>query len=135
MSAHDDMLAALEVSQRLFLEQLTAQLVPTLRAQPIAGAQAVQIGTTTGAPGRNPASAASGRLLGYSFAAGSDAAAVQVLDGVDDAGDLLACEAIAADGSITRWFGPGGIGFLNGCYINVTAGELTGAVWLLGPQS
>lgn len=63
------------------------------------------------------------RLLGYSMkeSAGTPAvASVNLRHGVVIGAALLATEELAADGSVTRWFGPNGIACAGGIFVDRT---------------
>jgi hypothetical protein len=66
------------------------------------------------------------RLLGYSIHESASSAAVATViirNGTSNAGGMLAAEEIAADGAVTRWFGPNGIAAAAGIWIDRVAGE------------
>lgn len=71
-----------------------------------------------------------GVLLGYSIAVpGVTAGSVQLFDGQDASGQLLAVEGIAAGASITKWFGPAGIVISSGLAAAITQ-PVIGVVWV-----
>jgi hypothetical protein len=83
------------------------------------------------APG-NPGlvSQSPGLIGGVNFRETSGVATVvRVLDGSDSGGALLWSCALAANGSITQWFLPGGISHTGGVYVQVTGGVIEGAVY------
>jgi len=56
-------------------------------------------------------------------------ATVNVYDGTDTSGSIVFPINLAANQSGRDWFGPGGIWFRNGLYLNVTAQEIKGSVF------
>ena len=71
-------------------------------------------------------------VYGWSMrnASSSTLASLDVYDGTDHSGTSLFPINLAANQSGRDWFGPGGILFKNGLYINVTAQHVTGAVFI-----
>ena len=71
------------------------------------------------------------RLLGWSMEnqSSSTLAHADIYDGTDTSGTALFAINLAGNQSGRDWFGPGGILFKNGLYLNVTAQEVKGAVF------
>ena len=70
-------------------------------------------------------------VLGWSMknASGTTLAALDIYDGTDHTGTSLFPIQLAANQTGRDWFGPNGILFRNGLYINVTAQQVSGAVF------
>ena len=79
-----------------------------------------------------------GRLAGWSVRAAGGAATIDLYDGHDDTGDILASIRLADGQSSAQTMMPAGVTFADGIYADVTivdtvegtAGSVTGAVWL-----
>jgi hypothetical protein len=104
----------------------------TKNSQPVKGALALPIGTTDKA--KTVLSNSAGRLLGWAVeeSTGAAAAKVQLLDGTNIDGDLLAPISLAAGADSTQWFGPAGISFGTGLFASLVSGSVIGTVWLGG---
>jgi len=105
---------------------LSAAFADSLRGQRITGAlprplTANAVNNTAG-----------GRLAGWSLRADTSTATINLYDGpAADPARYLATIELAAGSSQTEWFGPGGISFVDGLYVEVTGtGAVTGAVWI-----
>lgn len=72
-----------------------------------------------------------GRLVGFSLreSSGSAPATVTWYDSHDAGGDLVATASLPAGGSVTHWFGPGGVSFGDGLFVAVT-GAVAGTTYL-----
>jgi hypothetical protein len=70
-------------------------------------------------------------LLGWSATetTGSATASVNIYDGTDSSGVILLPIRLASGESAEAWYGPGGIRFRNGVYINVASGAAQGALF------
>lgn len=72
------------------------------------------------------------RLYGYSFRETAGAAAVvDVFDGQDGNGQLVATLSLSPGQSVRDWFGPHGLRMRVGVCVRVTSGAVTGAAWAL----
>lgn len=72
-----------------------------------------------------------GRLVGWSVRAVTGSGTVDLYDGHDTSGDILASIALAAGGSDAATMMPAGITFADGLYADVQGGPvLLGAVWI-----
>jgi hypothetical protein len=72
-----------------------------------------------------------GRLVGWSVRAAGGAVTVDLYDGRDTSGDVLASISLAAGQSDAQTMMPAGITFADGVYADVQgAGQLVGAVWI-----
>jgi len=71
-------------------------------------------------------------VFGWSMknASGTTLATLDVYDGTDHSGTSLFPINLAANQSGRDWFGPNGILFRNGVHINVTAQQVSGAVFI-----
>ena len=75
----------------------------------------------------------SGTLMGFALreSAGTAAAAGAVLrDGTSASADMIAPVNLAADESAREWYGPQGIPFNTGVYLDMQAGELEGVLYI-----
>lgn len=75
----------------------------------------------------------SGRLVGWSLRAAGGTATVDLYDGHDNTGDLLASISLAAGASDAQTMMPAGVTFADGVYADVTlagGATLLGAVWI-----
>ena len=70
-------------------------------------------------------------LMGWSATetTGAATAAVNLYDGADTSGVILLPIRLASGESAESWYGPGGIRFRNGVYINVASGAAQGALF------
>ena len=105
---------------------LSAAFADSLRGQRITGALARPL--TVNALNYS----AAGRLVGWSVRADTAGATIDLYDGpAADPARYLATIELAAGASDTAWFGPGGISFVDGLYVEVTGtGVVTGSVWI-----
>ncbi len=129
--SHADEIAAQAMLFETFLEQLRTDLATSSGGVTDQGAKVVTVG------GVNlRAMASAGTLLGFSLreTTGAAAALVYVRDGADAGGKLLSIVSLAAGESIRDWFGPGGLSVGAGVYLDVTAGQVEGAVYLGGAE-
>ena len=136
MSWQDELLKAVG-GIPVALEQMRAEMAVGLgefhNGLRLQGARA----TSVGAGGRTLVSAGAGRLVGWSLRAVAGMVTVNLRDGRDASGDLLATIELADDSAdlptaSTQWFGPGGVSFVEGLYVEVEAGSdgtLIGAVY------
>ena len=71
------------------------------------------------------------RLLGWAATetSGSAAATVNVYDGTDTTGLIVLPIRLAQSEAGESWYGPNGIWFKNGVYINVASGQAQGAIF------
>jgi hypothetical protein len=75
----------------------------------------------------------SGNLMGYSIMedAGAPAVGTVILrDGIAATADIIAVVELGANGSTTQWFGPQGIPFNVGIYVDRVAGSCSGALYI-----
>lgn len=75
----------------------------------------------------------SGILYGFSFreSAGTPAVAAFALrDGTSDSAGFISAVNLAANESAREWFGPQGIPFNTGIYLDIGAGELEGVLYV-----
>jgi hypothetical protein len=74
-----------------------------------------------------------GILFGYSFTetTGGAVAEVQLLDGTDTGGAFITDITLLADESTRDWFGLPGLVFRNSLFVDVVAGSVAGAVWVV----
>lgn len=112
--------------------ELQAALSQSLAGVYLRGARAVQVGTAAGATAR--VTTAAGRLVGWSLKNdhASDDATVNLYDGTDNTGALVATVALDAGASETKHLGAG-VGVVYGLYVEITgtgAGSVRGAVYL-----
>ena len=131
---HEDALAAAISAIPLELSRIKSELREGLTEYhngiALQGARYVKVGS---GGGRSLACAGSGRLVGWSLRAITGAVTVTFADSRDNSGDIFATIELAAGASDTRWFGPGGVSFGDGLYVQVsttTSGVIQGAVWL-----
>lgn len=59
----------------------------------------------------------------------STLATADLYDGADTSGTLLLPWALASNAFDVKWFGPNGVWFKNGLYVNVTAQEIKGSIF------
>ena len=59
------------------------------------------------------------------------AAAFDVLDGTTSGGNVIVPYTLAANQSVREWFAPWGIDFTNGLFVNITAGTVRGALYVI----
>lgn len=102
----------------------------TKNSQPVRGALALPVGTAPSAV--KLLSNTAGRLVGYALkeTTGIATAELDLLDGTNVDGDLLAPITLAANQSVRDWFGPAGVSFGIGLYAQLVSGSITGTVWL-----
>lgn len=128
MSWQDDLkdaIASIPLSLDRMRSELSVGLGEFQNGIRLRGARNIPVGTGV----RQLAYAGTGRLVGWSLRA-TDAITVTVHDGRDASGDTLAVLDLAA-GTDTQWFGPGGISFVEGLYVDIDGdAELTGSVWV-----
>ena len=95
-------------------------------------AQSIEVPTTT-----TDLVVISGRgvLLGWALreTSGAAPAAVTIRDGLAATGLVIAPINLAANESTRDWFSDWGIAFSSGIFIDVAAGTISGAIWLI-PQ-
>jgi hypothetical protein len=94
---------------------------------------AVPISVVTGVADAQLDTAGFGRLMGYSVMESATSAAVATLalrQGTTATGAPLAFIELAANGSSTVWFGPQGIQYSGGLFLDRIAGECTVVVWV-----
>lgn len=102
----------------------------TKNSQPVRGALALPIGATDKA--KTILSNSDGRLMGWAIkeATGAASAEIALLDGTNVDGDLLAPITLSAGQSSREWFGPAGVSFGAGLFVQTVSGAVTGTVWL-----
>lgn len=72
-----------------------------------------------------------GFLIGWSLREPSAAAAaIELRDGHDSGGQMLAAISLAASGSDTQYMGPEGIPITSGVFGHVITGAMVGALWI-----
>lgn len=121
------LVAAMRAESVRWIEQLQTELAQSVGGVLLRGARVAQIES-----GRRPMTAG-GALVGYSIRESAGAAAVVNLrDGPDAAGQLVATVALAANAAETVWFGPGGLNLANGLFVEIATGAAVGAVYLRG---
>lgn len=123
-------LAALPLELERIKDTLSTGLRESNNAVPLQGARYVGVGT---AGGRTMAWGGSGRLVGWSLRATGGPVTVVLRDSRTDTGDVIAYVELTDASSDTQWFGPGGISFGEGLYVQAIApgaGVIQGAVWL-----
>ena len=71
-----------------------------------------------------------GVYIGFSFreTSGSATATIRVYDGTTAAGTLLDTIQLTAAESAREWYGPQGIRFTSGLYVDVVTGDIEGSV-------
>lgn len=77
------------------------------------------------------------RLLGFSFRESAVTAAVAtiIIRNGNDATDPIVAEIeLAANASVTQWFGPNGIASAGGVFVDRVAGETEGAVYTMAAE-
>lgn len=74
---------------------------------------------------------AAGGLFGWSLreTTGAATATVELIDGGNNAGQVLAEVVLGAGGSESVWLGPHGIDVQTGLRVHVVAGTVKGAAW------
>lgn len=72
------------------------------------------------------------RLLGWGLkeTTGAAQAACDVYDGSDATGQLGVPFTLLSNESVRDWLGPNGILFERGVFVNVTAGSVSGSMWI-----
>lgn len=127
-----------------WLSELRAAVAESVNGSVLRGARAVQVGTRPGST-RRPATTA-GTLVGFSLSGGGTGPAganiVRIFDGADENAPLLiavqlpAPDNVGANGTVTEWFGPGGIHFGDaGLFITDDVGDpFEGSVFLGGVE-
>jgi hypothetical protein len=118
--------ALLEVQQHSAL--IAAGLAQFQNGQRLRGARPLQIN------GHGRLWGGAGRLVGWSIVSIGGPVTILIRDStVAGAGDVLAVIDVVDTESETQWFGPGGISFGEGVFLDVQAGSLTtlkGSVWI-----
>lgn len=120
--------AGLEVLLEHFLEQLTAELATSTGTVRDTGARAVAL-----RPGASSQPTSSpGALVGFSLVESTGGASAQLVlrDGTDSTGAVLAIVTLGPGESVRDWFGPSGVGFGRGVFVDPVAGQVDGAVYL-----
>lgn len=76
-----------------------------------------------------------GRFFGWSLreSTGTGFAQVEIIDGADDNGRILAEVVVAQSSSETIWLGPHGAKVQTGLRARAVAGKVTGALWVALP--
>lgn len=102
----------------------------TKNGRPVLGALALPVGTTTNA--LTMLSNSAGRVVGWALkeTTGLATAELDLLDGTNTDGDLLAPITLAPSESVRDWFGPAGISFGRGLFAQLVSGSISGTVWL-----
>jgi hypothetical protein len=128
-----------EIDYVRWLQQMQTDLTETLGGVLLRGARPVQIGSADGATTR-PATSA-GRLVGWSLRVSTlatDPGVVQLRDGADANGSVIAVIIIPPGRSEQHWMAPGGISFQNGLFAEILSGAglsvPQGAVFLGGAE-
>ena len=84
------------------------------------------------------ASLISGRVLVFGYAVaettGSATAALRLRDGTASSGTRILPIHLAANESVRDWFGPNGIVYQQGIYVEVVSGAIEGSIWII-PES
>lgn len=73
------------------------------------------------------------RLMGWSAAetSGGAACTINIYDGVDTTGTITMPIKLASGQSSTDWYGPNGILFKNGVYVNLASGQAAGSIYFV----
>lgn len=107
-------------------EEVEVRLQATLGAVKLRGALAQPVGTG----GTNRPATANGSLLGWSLRnTGATAATVILRAGRDTGGAVIASIQLNVGESTRDWFGPGGVSYADGLFVDLT-GTIEGAVYL-----
>lgn len=119
------------------LERVAAELRAGLsQFQGSTRLQAARVVPVGAAGGRDLVSAGEGRLLGWSLRATDDHVTVALRNSRGPSGDLIGYVELPATSTVpaaeTVWFGPGGVSFTEGVYVEIvtTAGTCQGVVYL-----
>lgn len=103
--------------------QMQTDMAETLGGVLLRAARPVQIGSAPGATTR--AATTPGRLVGWSLRVSTlatDPAVVQLRDGIDVNGDLIAAIIVPPGRDAQQWMAPGGISFQNGLFVDILSG-------------
>lgn len=123
-------IAAIPLELERVRDELTEGLQQFHNGVPLQGARYVPVGAT----GRTMAWGGSGRLVGWSLRATGGPVTVVIRDARNlDSGDPFAYIELTDASSSNLWFGPGGISFVEGLYVQQVApgaGVVQGAVYL-----
>jgi hypothetical protein len=129
-----------EIDYVRWLQQMQTDMAETLGGVLLRGARPVQIGSASGATTR--AATSPGRLVGWSFRVSTlatDPGVVQLRDGFDVTGDVIAVVVIPPGRDAQQWLAPGGVSFQQGLFVEVLSGAglsvPQGAVYLGGAES
>lgn len=129
------LLAAIEYGAEAIAERLTDYTVrqeQSFRGILLRGALVVQVGTG----GTVRASVSAGSLVGWALHnTGVAPAQVNLRDGNDAGGTLIAPITLNPGESTRDSWGPGGIAFTSGLFVELVTGTFEGAVFLKGPDS
>jgi hypothetical protein len=129
-----------EIDYVRWLQQMQTDMAETLGGVLLRGARPVQIGSANGATTR--AATSPGRLVGWSLRVSTlaaDPGVVQLRDGIDVNGDIIAVVTIPPGRDAQQWLAPGGVSFQNGLFVEILSGAglsvPSGAVFLGGAES
>lgn len=123
--AEQALIDTLSAIQRGF-EETQVRLERSLGAVQLHGALAMQVGTG----GTTRPAASAGSLVGGSLRnTGAGAAIVIIRDGRDATAPVIASISLAIAESKTPWFGPDGLAYTDGLFIDLI-GTIEGAVYL-----
>jgi hypothetical protein len=87
---------------------------------------------TVAAPGQAVEIGGAQLVMGWSLreTTGAATATVEVFDGQDTTGQLLASISLNPGQSIRDWLGPGGLETDIGVFVSVLSGSVRGAIWV-----